>query len=233
MMKKIMSLFLTLFITLSIINIMNPSQDTMTLICNASFFDDVGDTITGFGRFFNAMKAAADPVAALIGFKAVMLFLGILLISTGLSFLGLPRGKASFYTSLITADILWILWAWSFDPEDINYLDLLFSIFKTNLILLLPFLIISFIKRSPIITKKLVPAIKSLIKLPFVNSVKLHNNQLINMSDKFYETSMSFQRSLMNDIIRQKDEEEIIISSETLKYGQDTQELLCSLINEA
>ncbi|PKL39835.1 MAG: hypothetical protein CVV44_06335 [Spirochaetae bacterium HGW-Spirochaetae-1] len=96
-----------------------------------SVIRDIQDLITGINTFISRVST----VTGLVGFQTILLFISVLIISSGLSAIGLPKGKTVFLLSLAMADTLWILWKDSFNPESLSYLV---PVLRANLILLIP-----------------------------------------------------------------------------------------------
>src|SRR5208337_2441949 len=79
-------------------------------------------------------------ISNVIGLETVLLFVAVIVFSTGLSALGVPKGRLAFLVSLCTADCLWILWKASMKAALPDYLP---QILKSNLVVLSPFLAVS------------------------------------------------------------------------------------------
>ena len=102
-----------------------------------SSLSETKDSIEGLVRFIDTVAAALKTIADMIGFKAVLLFLAILVISGGLTFIGIPRGKTSFFISLIIADLTWLAFEKSLNPQTYGFL---ITMLHTNVIVLIPFI---------------------------------------------------------------------------------------------
>jgi hypothetical protein len=187
--------------------------------------------IKGFGRFFDSIKSIINIISAVIGIEVILLLIAASIISGGLSLLGIPKGKFSFFCSLLIADLFWVLWAKSFNPDSFDFFGKILSILKTNLILIIPFIIIYFF-RSPVMTKKIKPKVKAGIKSLFRKKTAINKSMLIKMNEKLQEESMNLQRSIYNDVIYKKDVDEILISDETLKHRKELEDILRGLKRE-
>ncbi|MCL1912209.1 MAG: hypothetical protein FWG13_08385 [Leptospirales bacterium] len=173
-------------------------------------FKSIEEFIDGVNSFVGKIHS----VAAMIGFKPIALLIIIFFLSSGLTSVGVPKGKASFLTSLALADTVWVLWKMSFsDTQFAEYL----SIAKTNLILLLPFIVIfSIHKGRPFIAKSLrrIKArlsgeelklrrkeITSLSRLLLEENVKLHNQIQENIdNDELYAELSPDAKKLIDEI---------------------------------
>ena len=178
--------------------------------------------IKGLAEFLNSTKTIINFLYNIIGLRAILLFIAASLIGNGLSFWGIPRGKASFFLSLLIADIFWFIGIKSFN-NSFDLVNMTFSILKTNLILIIPFIIIYIFKTS-IISKRVLPKILSLIKLPFKKKKSV--NKIIEIVEKLQETNMQLQKSLFKDIINQKDKSNVVLSPDTLKWKKELEEVI-------
>lgn len=189
----------------------------------SSTIDNTKDLIEGLNRFIKTIKLVTQRISNIVGFKAVFLFIIVLFFGAGLSYLGIPRGKASFLSSLILADLIWFTWEKSFNPETYSYI---FPILKTNLILLIPLFFIYLLNRfAPIISVRIIHRVLSVIKIPFINKGVIDNKKLIDMSERFQEISFQFQKSLFRDILHNRNDK-IILSSATNKHIRELEEII-------
>ncbi len=225
------SFLFSILLIFSLLNFANSillSNHDLT-ICSgiASAMEETAETIKGFGRFLDSIKSIINTVSAVLGIEVILLLIAASLISGGLSLLGIPKGKISFFCSLAVADLFWFIWAKSFNPEISDFAGKLISILKTNLILIIPFLIIYFFK-SPVISKK----IKKTFKSVFRKKTAINKSVLIKLDEMIQEESIKLQRSIYNDVIYKKDEDEILISDETLKHKRELEEILREIKRE-
>jgi hypothetical protein len=219
-------LFLSFF---NCIQISNHGQIIFSGI--ASSMEETAEFIKGFGRFFDSIRSIINIISAVIGIEVILLLITASLISGGLSLLGIPKGKFSFFCSLFIADLFWILWAKSFNPDSFDLLGKIILILKTNLILIIPFIIVYFF-RSPMMSKKIKPKIKSAFKSIFRKKNVINKSVLIKINERLQEEGINLQRSIYNDVIYKKDSDEILISDETLKHKKELEEILRGIKRE-
>ena len=92
---------------------------------------EIRDTIVGFGTFFKKLA----ELTSMLGFSTFVLLVMVLLFSSGLSAVGLPRGKPTLLISLAGANGLWLLWERSMNPGDMAFVP---TMLKSNGIILAP-----------------------------------------------------------------------------------------------
>ncbi len=194
----------------------------------ASSIGETAENLKGLGRFFSSLKAMIGFVVDIIGFRAILLFIFASLIGNGLSFFGISKGKLSFFLSLIIADLFWFLWIKSFSTDPAGLAASIVSILKTNLILIIPFAVIYILKR-PFISKKAVPKIASLLRLPHTRRRSLKKENAVRISERLRDTSASLQASLLRDILDREDKEEVIVSADTLKNKKELEDALSEI----
>ncbi|MBP7583972.1 MAG: hypothetical protein KBA61_08060 [Spirochaetes bacterium] len=151
---KTASIFLSIAVLLSLVHFAAPGNAPGGS-ANCAFGDIVEDVrgsinamkekIHGLATFVETVTGAVKTIVSLAGIRAVMLLLGVMLISSLAYHLGVPRGKLSFLLSLACADALWVLWHRSFGPLDAAFA---FTVAKTTLTVLAPFIAISLIGRA-------------------------------------------------------------------------------------
>lgn len=179
----------------------------------AGLFSDTKDAMDGLKRFIDSLSAVTAGISQIVGIRVIILFLAVLLLSAGLSSIGLPRGRASFFVSLFIADFFWFLWKRSFSPES---LDFIASMVEPNLVLLLPFLLaLIFKKFIPRRLERLRRRLASALKKPPAEGGVFDKSQLMEFSDRLDETSRRFQHALWKDIA-DSDGDKTVISRETM-----------------
>jgi len=163
-------------------------------------YKSIEELIDGVNSFIGKIQS----VAGMIGFKPIALLIIVFFLSSGLSSVGVPRGKAAFLASLALADVIWVAWKMSFsDTQFAEYL----SIAKANLIILIPFILVfSVNKGRPFIAKSLRRIktrlsgeelkerrreINFLSRLLLEENVKLHNQIQSNMDDDELSAELS------------------------------------------
>ena len=69
-----------------------------------------------------------------------------------------------------------------------------------------------------------------IIKIPtitkLINKKSLEKEKIISMAEKLQESSMLLQKSLLNDILRQKDKDTISFSADTFKHKKELEEII-------
>jgi hypothetical protein len=70
----------------------------------------VQELVTTVKDFSALLYSAAAFVTKLLGFSAILLFIAVLVTSSGLVAVGIPAGKFPFLISLAFWDTMWILW---------------------------------------------------------------------------------------------------------------------------
>lgn len=200
--------------------------DEFTLNAILSTLSETKETIEGINRFINIIVGVINTTISIIGFigfKVLVLFIAVLFLSTGLAFIGIPKGKVSFFTSLTLVNVLWFFWGKSFNPESYSFM---ISMLKTNLILLIPFLLLPIFKVVIEFLFKKISKIFCFIKIPFIGKKILDKNEIISISEKFQEISPKFQLSLFKDILSNEKKDRITISNTTYKYMNDIEEII-------
>jgi hypothetical protein len=228
------SLLFSFLLILSVCNLMQCKVSSHGLLIYSgitSTMEETAETIKGLGRFLDSVRSIINTVSAVLGIEVIILLIAASLISGGLMLLGIPKGRFSFFCSLLIADMFWFIWTKSFNPGSLDLTGKIFSILKTNLILIIPFLIIYFF-RSPLMSKKIKPKIKTAIKSIFRKKTLINKGILIKINERLQEESMNLQRSLYNDVIYKKDEDEVLISDETLKHKKELEEILREIMRE-
>lgn len=189
----------------------------------SSTLSDTKDAAEALVKLIDIVTSAMQTVTSMIGFKVLLLFLAVILLSSGLAFFGIPRGKASFFISLTIVNLFWIALERSFNTESYDYI---FTMLKTNLVLLLPFLILFILSRLlPSIINKTLPKILSFIRAPLFKKKIINKIEIINISEQYQEVSSQFQRSLLRDILHNKNDL-IILSNSTLKHKEELEDIL-------
>lgn len=228
----IFSFFLTLCVFNCVQNIQISNHSMLIFSGISSTLEGTAETLKGFGRFLDSIRSIINAISAVIGIEVILLLIAASLISGGLSLLGIPKGKLSFFCSLLTADLFWFIWAKSFNPDSLDLFGKILSILKTNLILIIPFVIIYFF-RSPAMSKKIKPKIQAAVKSIFRKKTIINKSILMNLNERIQEESMNLQRSIYSDVIYKKDTDDILISDNTLKHKKELEEILRGIKRES
>ena len=182
-----------------------------------STIEETSEIIKGLGRFFDSVTTIINFISAFIDPGALILLIIVALLSTGLSFLGIQKGRFSFFVSLFIADMFWFTWIKSFYQSN-ELTNKIFILVKSNILLILPFVAIYFFKTQTF-SKKLKPKIISILKSPFSKKKPLSFNEddIIRITENLNLSNALLQKYITNDILNRKKKEDIILSAETLK----------------
>lgn len=169
------------------------SSETVTTIKNiptnaASAYNDTKDFISGLKLFFEKLST----IASLIGFKTIVLLIAVLFISSGLSAIGVPKGRFSFFLSLAVADAIWILWKSSFG-ESASY----WPIVQSTLILSLPFLLILLIKKA---VPKIRPRLKNVFARFTKQDIQIKRGEIRLLLRQFLEKSTELHNNIQENM---------------------------------
>ncbi len=152
---------------------------------------DLTDVIKGINAFLSGVSFISET----IGFGTILLFLAVIVFSAGYSALGMARGKITFFSSLLTADALWVFWKASLnEPLSEN----LYSIIRSNLIVLCPPVIAVLLSRAaPGLLGKTGRIISSL----FSGKKQLGQREAAALCDECQARSAMLNRALLEDIL--------------------------------
>jgi hypothetical protein len=204
----------------------------------ASTLEEMQNIIRGFAstlkeiqNIFQGIQSFIDNIASftsILGFSTIILFIFVILLSAGLTTLGLEKGKTSFLAALIIADILWILWKESFNPESRIYLT---GIMKSNAFLLTPLFIVSFIKwLSPRFFTKAKKAIVSIFKRKGSGFKK---NQLLQAYDRYSALNSETERAIIQDIADAGKNEKVMLSNDTVKNLKELEKIITGILKRS
>jgi hypothetical protein len=201
-------------------------KDTITDVKNAIV--EIKATVDGLLKFINTISDTIKTLSSIIGFKAIILLASIIVLSSILSFFGIPRGNTSFMISMILSDAVWYTWARSFNPESYNFIR---SIIYTNMILLSPVILISFIKKFlPVLFNKFINFAALKMRLPIFKNRIYDKNYIINIIDNFQTSRAEFEKSIVKDLIGSKDvNNNIILSSNTFEHIENMRKIINNL----
>jgi hypothetical protein len=179
----------------------------------STYYKSIQDFLSGVNKFFSAMYY----VTSLVGFKPIALLIAVFILSSGLSSIGIPKGRAAFFTSLVIADTIWILWKYSFDSPAEEY----WTIVKSTFVLLIPFLFL-------LILKKLAPVLIAFLKKLRPRSrgheVKFTRREINSLSRQLLEKNVELHNQIQTNM--DEDETATGINSETKKRITEIKKLL-------
>ncbi|MBP7738871.1 MAG: hypothetical protein KA369_23070 [Spirochaetes bacterium] len=188
-----------------------PAAGKMCLAGIADISDtlrELTDVMQGIHNVISGFTFISDT----IGFGTILLFIAVIVLSAGYSALGMPRGKASFFSSLATADALWIFWKASFSTPPSEYL---FSVVRANLIVLCPLIIAAIVSwAAPSLQKKISSRMSSL----FRKNKSMGPSEAAALIDEYQERGARLNRAFLDDILASGEAGGAVsLSGETLK----------------
>lgn len=165
------------------------------------------ELFTSINKFFTTISSAVQKVSSLVGGTTLLLLFFVLIISSGLGALGIPKGRITFFSALIIADILWLVWGNSTGAGMLSYSIV---IAKTNGIILSPFILLLIIKRySPPLLSRLRKA------LPFLTGRSLYLKEAEFLTERFSDESLNLIKNISGDIERGRINEKVFLSDES------------------
>ncbi len=183
----------------------------------SSTLTEMKDLISGISNFIGGIIS----VTRLIGFSTFVLFLFILIFSSGLSSIGFPRGWQSFLISVAAADFIWIVWKESFNPPTMAYLK---DVMKSNLIILVPVSFFYLAKWSiPVLAEKIRARMRQRYLL---GKSSISRSDSIKLSDDFIEEASHLQKLLNHDILNSEKDRNVVYSPETIAGVKRIKEIL-------
>ncbi|MBN2041718.1 MAG: hypothetical protein JW864_16900 [Spirochaetes bacterium] len=209
---------------LSILFSINSPYCTNSIIVSgvSSTLEETTEIIKGIGGFLKSFATMISVISGFIGIRAIVLFIIVSLFGLGLSFIGIPRGKASFFASLIIIDIVWFLWLKNMSSGSFEIMHQIWKIIKTSLILIIPFIVIHLFKSKSAIGRFAIKFIYIFRR----NKNNLNQNTAVKLAEDFQDRSSSLQKSLFNDILTHNNKGNITLSPSTLKERKKLEDLL-------
>ena len=104
----------------------------------------IHEFLTGVSKFIGNIALVIESISSFIDSRAIAVFLIVLIISSGLTAVGVPRGYPAFITALLITDSLWFLWGKSMGADMLYYT---LTIIRVNLIVLSPFIAAAVVRR--------------------------------------------------------------------------------------
>ncbi len=152
---------------------------------------ELSNVIQGINSFLSGVTIISQT----IGFGTILLFVAVLLFSAGYSAMGMPKGKAAFLSSLVTADALWAAWNVSLNTALSDYLA---PMIKSNLIVLCPLIIVAVMSRAfPAAGRMIGSALSSLIG----RKQKISAGTAADLFGEYRERCARLDRAVLEDII--------------------------------
>ncbi|MFW5860605.1 MAG: hypothetical protein ACOCWZ_00025 [Spirochaetota bacterium] len=172
---------------------------------------DIKDAISGFSHFIQQITRIVETISDIVGIQVLLLLFFVSIIASGLAAIGVPRGKMSFFLSLILNDCLWVLWNTSFHPHSYAFI---YDIARTNLILLSPYLLLLLVRRYWPDIKRFCGKLRDKILSRPPDIVTL--NEFFQWKKQYQSLHVSLLESLDNDLAR-KENDFVTISKETIR----------------
>lgn len=179
----------------------------------STYYKSIQDFLSGVNKFFSALYY----VTSLIGFNPIALLIAVFILSSGLSSIGIPKGKAAFFTALAIADTIWILWKYSFDSPAEEY----WTIVKSTFVLLIPFLFLMILKKG---APALIALFKKLRARSRGHELKFMRREINSLSRLLLEKNVELHNQIQTNM--DEDETSAGINSETKKHINEIKKLL-------
>jgi len=160
-------------------------------------FNALSSSVDQINRFFTAaaeFMATLKAILTATGMATVVLFLAVILISTGLSALGVPRSKLSFIISLAAADSFWFAWEKALGNAAAGFLP---GMIKSNAILLAPVALVACLSFAAPLAKKL--WLKSVHLIRNVKKNEYSPDSAMELMIELDRKAASLRESIMND----------------------------------
>lgn len=216
--NKLLTILLTLFILLYFSHVF-----PVYAIDIFDTYNNIKTTFEGLSRFLDAIYSFITAISDILGYRALALFFAIAITSAGLSAIGLPKGKISFFISMVIINLLWYTWNKSFE---IDWTYTLITMLKTNGIIVFPYILFLLIKHYREIIIRYLTKIFHLI-VPFIKRRGIPK-QLFHESVKSLNIAYtSVTDSLMNDYF--KGETSIKLSTESIRAIEQLENVLQKL----
>lgn len=169
-------------------------------------------------KFITTIASPIKKISSLVGGSTLIMLLFILIISSGLSALGIPKGRFTFFTALIIADSLWLAWGHSINTDMLFYF---FKIAKTNAILLSPLFLYIIVK------KYFSSFLKGLtVKIPFKSEKGMHIKEAEFLNERFSDESLIFIKKFSRDMEGKEINGKIFLSDESRNSINNIKKLL-------
>lgn len=185
-------------------------------------FQDMKDTLAEMKSMYQGISTFIESlrkITGYAGFGTVVFLLAVLMVSSGLAALGLPRGLIPFGFSLLIVSSVWWLWNSSFDPQGSGISS---SMIKANLIALVPVLLFFALSRGlPLLWKVL---------QKYINPVKMKKEDLLEQNRRIGEQYQAFNGYLSGDLSRAADS--IKLSPQTRAAARNLAATLQNLVEK-
>jgi len=186
----------------------------------AASLKELSDILQGIHSFLSGVTFISQT----IGFGTIVLFMAVLLFSAGYSALGMPRGKSSFLSALVTADVIWAAWKVSLNAP---LSDCLVPMIKANLIVLCPLIIAAAMSRAfPAAGRMFGAALSSLFK----RKKRIDARGAAGLFGEYRERSARLDKAMLEDIIAAgREVKSVSLSTETRKCAEELRDTLAKI----
>lgn len=179
-------------------------------------YADIRQNLQGIGRFSRNLSSLFRAISAVVPAGALVLLLVAAFLSAGLSSIGVPRGKTSFFVSLALADTIWYLWEKSMAPEAHAFL---LTIVRINLYVLGPYVLVAVLARTvPPLSGRLFARLGEFLRLPGVRTFE--KEELGFLLERLHDTNLKIQKMLAIEISNCKNDR-IKISGAARRHVED------------
>ncbi|MBN1501648.1 MAG: hypothetical protein JW982_15930 [Spirochaetes bacterium] len=165
--------------------------------------DDLEKVVTSITAVFQSISMTFKAINSLFGIEVLLLLLAVILFSSGLSAVGVPKGKLAFFSALAAADFFWLVWLIA--QKSGSYL-FIFKVLKTNLILLSPYLLV-------LTVKTIWPVILHHVRRRLYSKRGMKKEQLMKFSTEIMQLNVYLSKYIQQDLIT--DEEYVVLSNNT------------------
>lgn len=188
-------------------------------------YNQIKLSFEGLSRFLDTIYYFVSAISNFLGYGAIALFFAIAFTSAGLSAIGFPKGKISFFISMAIINILWYTWNTSFK---IDYSYTLMKMIKTNAIILFPYILFLIIKYYKEAIKKSINTCFYFV-FPFLKKRGIHKQTLQELVKSLNATYTHVMDSLIYDYFNSND---MIRLSDTSKRTIEQLENILKTIRE-
>lgn len=184
-------------------------------------YGDIRKNLQGIGRFFQNLSSLSRAISAVFPPGALVLLLAASFLSAGLSSIGVPRGKTSFFVSLALADTIWYLWEKSMTPETHAFL---LTIVRINLYVLVPYILVAVLARAvPPLSGRLFASLGGILR--HSGRKTFETEELGFLLEKLQDTNLKIQKMLAIEISNCKNDR-IKISGVARRHVADLESIV-------
>jgi hypothetical protein len=173
---------------------------------------EIVEIVRGVHSFLSGIAIISET----IGFATVLLFLGVIVFSAGFTAVGVPKGIPSFIVSLVTANILWVLWniALKASPG-----ECVAAMIRSNIIIIAPAAITAVAARG---SARLRRSLGGLLR----PRALLDGEQAASLIREYQERSSRLSSALAEDILFSRNGDAVRLSGRTLDQAGELGETI-------